>query len=138
MIATEAHRDAFEAKFADAGVDVAAALARRARSSGSTRPRPWPAFMRDGDVDRDAFFDRLGPIMGTAAATGRPVRAFGEMVALLWEAGDVLAAIDLETAWNELAAQVPFSLYCAYRTDSVAGTRRPTRSSRSAACTRPS
>ncbi len=43
------------------------------------------------------------------------------MVALLWEAGDVIGAIELETLWNELATEVPFSLYCAYRSESVAG-----------------
>ena len=42
------------------------------------------------------------------------------MVALLWDAGDVLAAIDLETLWNELSGELPFSLYCAYHSDSVA------------------
>ena len=31
------------------------------------------------------------------------------------------AAIELETLWNELAIEVPFSLYCAYRSESVAG-----------------
>ena len=36
------------------------------------------------------------------------------MVALLWDAGDVLATIELETLWNELARELPFSLYCAY------------------------
>jgi anti-sigma regulatory factor (Ser/Thr protein kinase) len=43
------------------------------------------------------------------------------MVSLLWDAGDVLAAIELETLWNELALEVPFSLYCAYRKESVSG-----------------
>ena len=78
-------------------------------------------FTRDGCVDRDAFFEVIGPLMRTAAATGRPVCAYGEMVALLWEAGDVIGAIELETLWNELATEVPFSLYCAYRSESVAG-----------------
>ena len=77
--------------------------------------------MRDGCVDRYAFFEVSGDIVREAVATGRPVRAYGEMVALLWEAGEVLAAIELETLWNELATEVPFSLYCAYRSDSVAG-----------------
>jgi anti-sigma regulatory factor (Ser/Thr protein kinase) len=43
------------------------------------------------------------------------------MVALLWEAGDVLAAIELEKRWNALAEEVCFSLWCAYHTQSVAG-----------------
>ena len=42
------------------------------------------------------------------------------MVGLLLEAGDVLAAIDLEALWNELGQELPFSLYCAYRNQSVA------------------
>ena len=69
---------------------------------------------------RDAFFEVIGGVIRDAVGTGRPVRAYGEMVALLWEAGDVLAAIDLETLWNELASELPFALYCAYHSESVA------------------
>jgi anti-sigma regulatory factor (Ser/Thr protein kinase) len=59
--------------------------------------------------------------MRDAGRLGRPVRAFGEMVGLLWDRGDVSAAIELETLWNALAAELPFSLYCAYHADSMAG-----------------
>jgi anti-sigma regulatory factor (Ser/Thr protein kinase) len=41
------------------------------------------------------------------------------MVSLLWDAGEVVAAIELESLWNDLGDEVPFSLYCAYRADSV-------------------
>jgi anti-sigma regulatory factor (Ser/Thr protein kinase) len=41
------------------------------------------------------------------------------MVALLWDAGDVLAAIELEELWNELGRELQFSLLCAYRSESV-------------------
>jgi hypothetical protein len=44
---------------------------------------------------------------------------FGEMVALLWDFGQVNAAIEVEAMWNELAAQYPFSLLCAYPADAV-------------------
>jgi anti-sigma regulatory factor (Ser/Thr protein kinase) len=120
VVATEAHRAAFEAHLRDSGVDVAAALEDGTLVSldaAGTLAR----FMRDGSVDRDGFFDVIGTVVRAAAATGRPVRAYGEMVALLWDAGDVLGAIDLETLWNELATAVGFSLYCAYRGESVAG-----------------
>jgi anti-sigma regulatory factor (Ser/Thr protein kinase) len=120
VIATEAHRTAFEAHLRDVGVDVAAA-----RDEGTLvlldAAATLESFKRDGSVDRDAFFEVIGGVVNAAAATGRPVRAYGEMVALLWEAGDVLAAIDLETLWNELGSEVPFSLYCAYRSESVLG-----------------
>jgi anti-sigma regulatory factor (Ser/Thr protein kinase) len=120
VIATDAHHRAFESHLRDAGVDVDAAHAEGTLVSldaAATLAR----FMRDGRVDRDAYFDVVGSLVRAATATGRPVRAYGEMVALLWEAGDVVAAIDLETLWNELATDVTFSLYCAYRSDSVAG-----------------
>ena len=56
-----------------------------------------------------------------AARAGRPVRVFGEMVSLLWDASLSDAAIEVEAMWNELGAQYPFSLLCAYPADSVRG-----------------
>jgi anti-sigma regulatory factor (Ser/Thr protein kinase) len=109
VIATEAHRRAFASRLGGGTVrflDAEEVLER---------------FMRDGEPDRDAFFTHVGGIVREAAASGGPVHAFGEMVALLWEAGDVVAAIELETLWNELAAEVPFALYCGYRSATVAG-----------------
>jgi anti-sigma regulatory factor (Ser/Thr protein kinase) len=46
------------------------------------------------------------------------------MVARLWEAGDVRAALELEKAWNELAGELPFALVCAYPSASVEGHER--------------
>jgi hypothetical protein len=37
------------------------------------------------------------------------------MVSLLWDASLTDAAIEVEAMWNELGAQYPFSLLCAYR-----------------------
>jgi len=58
--------------------------------------------------------------MADAAWPGREVRAYGEMVALLWDAGDVLGAIELEKLWNELARDLNFSLWCAHHGHSLA------------------
>ncbi len=120
VIATGAHHRVFEAHLRDVGLDVEAARAEGTLVSldaAATLAR----FTAGGRVDRGAFFDSVGSVVRAAAATGRPIRAYGEMVALLWEAGDVIGAIDLETLWNELASDVGFSLYCAYRSESVAG-----------------
>jgi hypothetical protein len=43
------------------------------------------------------------------------------MVSLLWEAGLVKAAIDVEAMWNELASQYPFSRLCGYSARVVGG-----------------
>jgi anti-sigma regulatory factor (Ser/Thr protein kinase) len=72
------------------------------------------SLMRDGRVDRDLFCDVIGQVMREAVGTGRSVRAYGEMVTLLWEAGDVLSVLELESLWNELKHELSFSLLCAY------------------------
>ena len=42
------------------------------------------------------------------------IRAFGEMVDLLWKDGMHVAAIRLEMLWNQLANSKRFSLLCGY------------------------
>jgi anti-sigma regulatory factor (Ser/Thr protein kinase) len=41
------------------------------------------------------------------------------MVSLLWNAGDVIGAIELETLCNELRREVGFSMLCSYRGESL-------------------
>jgi hypothetical protein len=60
------------------------------------------------------FSDLVTELMERARASGRPVRAFGEMVALLWARGDTAATIRLEHLWNSLSKSQAFSLFCAY------------------------
>jgi len=45
------------------------------------------------------------------------LRAYGEMVGILWKARQFAAAIRLEQLWNRLLEQSSFSLYCAYAID---------------------
>jgi MEDS: MEthanogen/methylotroph, DcmR Sensory domain len=123
VIATEAHRQAFEAGLSEQGIDLPKAEADGTLLSFDAAAT-LALFVVDGQVDRDAFHEVIGGIVREAAATGRPVRAYGEMVALLWEAGDVLAAIELETLWHELGGEVSFALFCAYRAASVSGSER--------------
>jgi hypothetical protein len=42
------------------------------------------------------------------------IRAYGEMVNVLWKDGLTAAAIRLETLWNELAKSYDFKLLCGY------------------------
>lgn len=44
----------------------------------------------------------------------RGIRAYGEMVDVLWKAGQEVAAIRVEMIWNELAATHDFALLCGY------------------------
>jgi len=43
-----------------------------------------------------------------------PVRAYGEMVDLLWKRANAEGAIHLERLWNRVATQAQFSLLCGY------------------------
>ena len=52
---------------------------------------------------------------------GTPVRAFGEMVALLWDDGNVAGAIELEGLWNDLLEHERFTLLCGYPTTTLSG-----------------
>ena len=70
------------------------------------------AHFMDGDRPDPVAFDR---VVGSLLRGSRgPIRAFGEMVALLWDDGQVQAAMELEQLWNDLGQQTPFTLLCAY------------------------
>ena len=78
-------------------------------------------FMVGGRPDADAFNRRIGSIIDAAGADGSAVRVFGEMVALLWDDGNVAGAVQLEHLWNELAADRQFTLLCAYAVQALGG-----------------
>jgi MEDS: MEthanogen/methylotroph, DcmR Sensory domain len=113
VVATPDHRRSFERHLADTDVDVAAARARGAYLAPDAS-ETMRGFMVSDRADPAGFWQAISPLLRQAAKAGRPVRVFGEMVALLWDAGLTDAAIEVEAMWNELGAQYPFSLLCAY------------------------
>lgn len=119
VIATEGHRRAFGRELAAAGVDLAAGGEQAVvwLDAGEVLARFMPA----GGIDAEAFDREVGAVVTKAAATGRPVCVYGEMVQLLWDGGQVVAALELERLWNELIAEQRCSLMCAYRSSSVSG-----------------
>ncbi len=120
VIATEAHRRAFGTRLAAAGIDLARADREQAvvwLDATEVLARFVPA----GGIDVEAFRREVGAIAAHAAATGRPVRVYGEMVQLLWDAGRVVAALELEELWNDVVGEHQCSLMCAYRRSSVSG-----------------
>lgn len=51
------------------------------------------------------------------AAPFARLRAFGEMVDILWAKRQFSAAVRVEQLWNRLLSRSSFSLYCAYAVD---------------------
>jgi len=70
--------------------------------------------VRHGRLHAPATRVTIGSLIDSASAAGKHVRVFGEMVALLWEQGDVAGALELESLWNELATDRQFALLCGY------------------------
>jgi hypothetical protein len=120
VIATVGHRRAFTDRLAGAGLDV-----DRARADGTLvlldAAEAMAALLVDGRLAPHRFEKVIGEIVREATAAGRPVRAYGEIVALLWADGHVTAALELEALSNGLGLEAEFSLYCAYPLASVEG-----------------
>jgi hypothetical protein len=118
IVATPSRCAGFEAHLAAGGVDVGAA-----RRDGTLvcldATRVALRLTRDGRVDLAAFDTHFRPAILAAGEAPGPVRIYGEVVALLWAAGQVNAALELEEFWNELGQQIPFSLFCGYPRDLV-------------------
>ena len=118
IVATPAHCASFEARLAAGGVDVAAA-----RRSGTLicldASRLAQLLTSAGRIDRAGVDAQIRPAILAAGEAAGPVRVYGEVVALLWAAGHVNAALELEGFWNELGREIPFSLYCGYPRQSV-------------------
>ena len=73
-------------------------------------------FMVDGMPDASRFRNAVTPLI-ERACRGRKdcvIRAYGEMVDVLWKAGHTVAAVRLETLWNQLAQSHAFALLCGY------------------------
>jgi len=124
VIATKRHRDGFEKRLKQRGLDVSVA-----RNQGRYVPldaaETLAKILRDGWPDSQRFNQVIVPVIERATAATNRVRprlaAFGEMVALLWKAGKTDAAVRLEELWNDLAQEHSFSLCCAYPMNGFSG-----------------
>ena len=112
VIATAAHRSSLEARLVVLGVDVAAERGRRmyvALDAADVLSRfmgeEWPA--------EDRFTETILDILAQVPAGAR-VRAFGEMVALLWARGSNGATVRLEHLWDDFCRNHALALFCAY------------------------
>ena len=113
IVATPGHRSAFEAALVASGIDVFAA-AGAGRYVSLDAATLLDRFLVGGAPDREAFNREVGGLIEGMAVPGRTLRIYGEMVALLWKAGDAASAVALEGLWNEIASKYDFDLLCAY------------------------
>jgi hypothetical protein len=113
VIATPRHRLALDQRLAACGF---ASASEDGRLVALDAVETLSLFMRDGTPDPGRFEESVGSLV-RGYAERQPVRAFGEMVDVLWAEGNVVGALRLEELWGDLQRTVPFSLLCAYASD---------------------
>jgi hypothetical protein len=115
LVATPIHTEAIERLLGDRLIDVP-----RARRTGDLvvldAEDTLGTFMISGRPDAELFEFHVGNILEQVLRGRRNahVRAYGEMVDVLWKQGLADAAVELEILWNKLALKYAFSLLCGY------------------------
>jgi hypothetical protein len=119
VIARPAHRALFLRALEDGGIAAQAAV-QRGQLVLLDAEETLGRFSVPGAMpDWQSFHALVGGLIARMRLDYPTVRAYGEMVDVLWQRGERDAAIRLEEFWNELAKLQTFSLLCAYRMDNL-------------------
>jgi hypothetical protein len=114
VIATATHLHALEKRMRDHGIDVERAR-REDRYIDRLAEDTLERFMVDGWPDEALFKQCVSELLALGrGANNRKIRAFGEMVAILWARGKVAATLQLEMMWTRFCEAQQFPLFCAY------------------------
>jgi hypothetical protein len=113
VIATATHLEALNERLTDLGYAVPSLISQ-------TQYIPLDAeetlskFMVNDWPDENLFNQVINEVIVKAKGNNRKVRAFGEMVAILWAKGHIGATVRLEHLWNRFCENEAFCLFCAY------------------------
>jgi PAS domain S-box-containing protein len=119
IIATEPHRLVFAARLEARGFDIVSARAE-GRLVLLDAQDTLSRFMIDSLPDWNLFREITASVLDRIATQGSSsgLRAYGEMVDVLWRQGNAAAAVRLEEMWNALQRERSFTLLCAYGMES--------------------
>lgn len=119
VIATPAHRQAISRHLAEEGGGAALAAEREGRLVYLDARETLDRLLIDGQLDESRYESVVGGVLSEvlARSCSGKVRAFGEMVSLLWADGHPEQARVVESIWNERLAGSRCSMYCAYAID---------------------
>src|SRR3954462_14273813 len=115
VIATQTHRHALSVVLEGRGLSTRS-MEREGRYVALDAATTLAGLLDGGKPDPAHFAAIVGGLVQRLLAVpDQPLLAYGEMVGLLWDRGDVTGAIALEDLWNELASAHSFGLLCGYR-----------------------
>lgn len=113
VIATKTHLASLDEKLQTGGFDPSD-LSQKNLYIPLDAEAALAKFMINDWPDENLFISFVSNLMTRAKFDGRQVRAFGEMVAILWAKGQVGATVRLEHLWNKFCEKQAFCLFCAY------------------------
>jgi MEDS: MEthanogen/methylotroph, DcmR Sensory domain len=118
VIAAEEHRRMFSHGLESLGADISDLLKTRQLVLWDAQ-QTLQDFMVSGQPDWELFEVTIRAAMRQVRPQEgvEELRAYGEMVGILWKARQYAAAIRIEQLWNKLLERSSFSLYCAYEID---------------------
>ncbi|HJP85016.1 MAG TPA: MEDS domain-containing protein [Gemmatimonadaceae bacterium] len=118
VIATEQHRRAFVEELQKRGLDPDKLYSGQLSVWLDAR-ETLNAFMESSIPNRELFYATVGSVFERLVEKRYylVVRAYGEMVDLLYKDGNAEGAILVEQLWNELANHYKYSLLCGYCID---------------------
>jgi len=122
LFPTLTHWNAFRHRLETEGVNVEASR-ERGQLTVVDANELLPRFMRDAMPDPDAFHAVIGDVFRQASAGGsyQKLRAWGELVDVLWERGDVAGSMNLEDLFDRLNKKIGIAMFCSYLMDNFDG-----------------
>jgi len=113
VIATPMHRRELVDRLASIGFDLAQVM-EDDQLMLLDAEETISKFMRNNWPEEELFSSVIKDILSRAGRGGRKVRAFGEMVAIMWARGYCGATVRLEHLWHRMCEMDTFPLFCAY------------------------
>ena len=118
VVATKEHIEGFLQQLAQAGLNPDF-LQKQGQLLILDAHRTLAGLMIDNQPSALLFEKSIGHAVRNfrGQTWGGMLRAYGEMVGVLWSSGQFSAAMALEELWNDLLKDIPFSLFCSYPID---------------------
>jgi hypothetical protein len=113
VIATAEHIKSVESSLASSNYNVSQLISNN-RYIPLDAEVSLSKFMINDWPDENLFNEFVSDAISEPHGQGKQIRAFGEMVAVLWAKGQVGATVRLEQLWNKFCETQAFCLFCAY------------------------